>query len=343
MTLKANNKLNQLCFEMGKNPFLVQGAGGNVSIKEKDILWIKASGTSLSNAMKQNIFVPVKLDLMRKEFKNDNFNFTPSSIDASGLRPSIETLLHGLMNHKIVIHLHMISALRYLIKVESQKELADIIGDKFSWGYVPYCKPGENLAKAVSLLLKKKQDLDVVFLGNHGIVIGADSIENASNKVNLVDSILGKEQLINHDYISNISVNIPVSNKNFDWCSDQKLHNLAKNNELLQLINTSWALFPDHVVFLGPKPLVLENLNRLKFFDDNELSKECFIFIKDIGVLQNCNATNAQIEQLLCYFDVISNIDPNSHLQTLSEKEISELLNWDAEVYRQALSKNTSP
>tara|TARA_A100001015_G_scaffold313580_1_gene421125 strand:- start:390 stop:572 length:183 start_codon:yes stop_codon:yes gene_type:complete len=56
--------------------------------------------------------------------------------------------------------------------------------------------------------------------------------------------------------------------------------------------------------------------------------------------LQHVNATDAQKEQLSCYYDVISNIDPNQKLKTLSKNEIGELLNWDAEIYRQELSKN---
>jgi rhamnose utilization protein RhaD (predicted bifunctional aldolase and dehydrogenase) len=38
------------CSTIGRDPLLVQGAGGNVSWKEGNTLWIKASGTWLADA-----------------------------------------------------------------------------------------------------------------------------------------------------------------------------------------------------------------------------------------------------------------------------------------------------
>ena len=47
-----------MCTMFGANPLLVQGAGGNVSWKEEDTLWVKASGTWLSDASAEDIFLP---------------------------------------------------------------------------------------------------------------------------------------------------------------------------------------------------------------------------------------------------------------------------------------------
>ncbi len=46
---------------VGRNILLVQGAGGNSSIKDGDVLWVKASGTWLADAEDKEIFVPVSL------------------------------------------------------------------------------------------------------------------------------------------------------------------------------------------------------------------------------------------------------------------------------------------
>ena len=58
-----NKKLSisEYCERIGSNPLLVQGAGGNISWKEGDVLWIKASGMWLIDAIKENIFVSVSL------------------------------------------------------------------------------------------------------------------------------------------------------------------------------------------------------------------------------------------------------------------------------------------
>jgi rhamnose utilization protein RhaD (predicted bifunctional aldolase and dehydrogenase) len=54
--MSVNNDLfrasiSAYCAEIGRDPLLVQGAGGNVSWKANDTLWIKASGTWLADAM----------------------------------------------------------------------------------------------------------------------------------------------------------------------------------------------------------------------------------------------------------------------------------------------------
>lgn len=337
--METNQSLNIFCHKIGQDPFLVQGAGGNVSIKDDNILLVKASGTSLSEAMKKNIFVSVDLDTMYKEFNKGNFSFTPASIDGSSLKPSIETMLHAIMKHKVVVHLHMVSALTHLVKDEAEEDLCKIFDHDYNWSYVPYTKPGENLAKSISDILNKKPTTDIIFLGNHGIVIGSDSIVNAEKLLYELDIKLGRESFDNKKICSKANSLQDLKIKGFEWCHDNKLHNLVTNTDLFYYTKNYWALFPDHVVFLGEKPFVVDDLNQLFDTDDEMLSNHCFIFINRVGILQNINATNAQKEQLTCYFDVISNIDPNLKLKTLSNKEVGELLNWDAEVYRQQLSK----
>ena len=50
-------EIEELCNKLGEDQLLVQGAGGNISWKEDDTLWVKASGTWLSKALQENIFL----------------------------------------------------------------------------------------------------------------------------------------------------------------------------------------------------------------------------------------------------------------------------------------------
>lgn len=62
--MRPPQMLNELCrmsARVGRNILLVQGAGGNSSVKEDDVLWVKASGTWLADAEDKDIFVPVAL------------------------------------------------------------------------------------------------------------------------------------------------------------------------------------------------------------------------------------------------------------------------------------------
>jgi rhamnose utilization protein RhaD (predicted bifunctional aldolase and dehydrogenase) len=62
--------LRELSAALGADPLRTQGAGGNTSIKQDGVMWIKASGTWLADALAQDIMTPVRLDPLRKAIAN---------------------------------------------------------------------------------------------------------------------------------------------------------------------------------------------------------------------------------------------------------------------------------
>lgn len=56
LPISSLSQINLLSALLGSNPLLTQGAGGNISLKEREQLWIKASGLWLSQAMKKKRF-----------------------------------------------------------------------------------------------------------------------------------------------------------------------------------------------------------------------------------------------------------------------------------------------
>ena len=62
---KILDELRAMSARVGRNILLVQGAGGNSSLKDDDVLWVKASGTWLADAEAKDIFVPVALSAAR--------------------------------------------------------------------------------------------------------------------------------------------------------------------------------------------------------------------------------------------------------------------------------------
>ena len=105
-------KLKFISSKLGKNPLLVQGAGGNTSIKIEGSMHIKASGTWLSSADRDAIFVHVSLEKIRQNINLGLINpLEGSSLDNNPLRPSIETTLHALMPHTVVLHTHPVELL----------------------------------------------------------------------------------------------------------------------------------------------------------------------------------------------------------------------------------------
>ena len=139
-----NKKLSisEYCERIGSNPLLVQGAGGNISWKEGDVLWVKASGMWLIDATKENIFVSVDLKYIQQEVAKKKYSIDIQSIESSELHPSIETILHGILPHNVVLQVIICP-------------FASPVCFWFGWPCFPlqFCRPlSLNLRQAVGIL-----------------------------------------------------------------------------------------------------------------------------------------------------------------------------------------------
>jgi rhamnose utilization protein RhaD (predicted bifunctional aldolase and dehydrogenase) len=325
------------CTKIGADSMLVQGAGGNVSWKDGDTLWVKASGTWLADTKVKDIFVPVDLPELQNEIKAGNFAVTPKVKGESKLRPSIETLLHALMPHRVVVHVHAIEALAYLVREDVANEINEKLGSHNHWAIVSYQKPGEALAKIVGDTLAQSPDVQILLLQNHGVVIGGDNIPEIETKLNWLLSKL------NTDYIEDVGgINIPEricagSVHEYLPVDIPGIHNLAIIQDLFIRVKNDWALYPDHLVFLGHRAYCYDSIQALQK-DLSGNAKPELVFVKNLGVFAKQVFSITKQAQLKCYFDVIVRQPKQESLKVLSEKEIVQLLDWDAERYRQGIS-----
>ena len=246
-TLKTS--VIEYCATIGADPLLVQGAGGNVSWKDGETLWVKASGTWLAEAAEKDIFVPVDLHHLRIAIESGDFSVTPRLSGESALRPSIETLLHALMPHRFVVHLHAIEILAHLVRANCQTDFQSLIDASIHWTIVNYYKPGAALATAVSAALAEKPSANVVFLKNHGVVIGGEDVAE-------VNYILGRLNIVLSTApadMRRMSAIVADSIDQYAPVFDSDVHQLALNSDLFNRLDSDWTLYPDHVVFLGPQ------------------------------------------------------------------------------------------
>lgn len=331
-------KVIDLCKEISLDRNLVQGAGGNCSWKNNDKMFVKASGTWLKDADKKDIFILVDLQKLNNQINKNKFPYRIESLQKKNkLRPSIETLLHALMPQKIVFHLHPVELVSVLIRRNSKNIIQKILKNKFNWGFVKYSKPGPELAMSVKSLFYKNPNLNIIFLQNHGIVIGESDVEKVRDT--LYDIIkLFKQKILFNDYDEKIHIReIPI--KGYEISPVSKLNNLSTNKEFQRRLKENWAICPDHVVFLGPKAKIISEGDLNKRSSYKGKNKPAFIFVSNRYTLISKNATTSQKAQLDFYYNVISRQDKNSIIENLNKKQINELLEWDAEKYRQNLSK----
>src|SRR5581483_8603936 len=82
---------------LGANPLRTQAAGGNTSIKRDAVMWIKASGAWLADALQRDLMTPIRLAPLLEAIESGDPRaenaaaFIDDRRGASSLRPSIET------------------------------------------------------------------------------------------------------------------------------------------------------------------------------------------------------------------------------------------------------------
>jgi len=332
--------LDDLSIYLGNNLDWVQGAGGNTSVKDNGVLWVKASGLWLIDAQNKNIFIPLKLDEvlhMISQGLDDLISARVSDKQYVDLRPSIEATLHALMPHRFVIHVHSVNVISHAILNNGKKILNDKL-DGISWLWVPYVRPGIPLSRTLKKLNASK--FDVLILANHGLVIGADTKNNVIKMLREVEKRLSRPIKKNFYFsdkkkLLNLTKNSAYKLPKYDFC-----HFLAMDSLSLELLIKN-PLYPDHVIFLGPGPLTLVLIDN---FDDNFLAKSFklkkkVLVIKDFGVLIHRDLSENGEEILHCLTNVLLRCFPNKKINHLSSAHELELLGWDAEKYRKLIQR----
>lgn len=337
--MSMHEDVSRFCAQIGADSLLVQGAGGNVSWKDANTLWIKASGTWLRDALERDIFVPVDLPELRAALSEGRFDSTPRVLEGASLRPSIETVLHALLPQRVVVHIHAIDVLAWLVRPQPWSALESRLPARWRPCFVPYRKPGAELAKVVQEAVLTQPGTQLVCMGSHGVVMAADSLDEV--KAILADVISAlrvmPQPLAGRDHLTPILVSeqrtlLPVA--------DPMVQSLDLSDAGLARMSDAWALYPDHVVFLGARPICHVSVEAAieRCLADTEFGEDQPHFIQDAGVFAFGSLTAGRMAQLRCYADVLLRQPASQRLQVLSLDDVAALLNWDAERYRQQLN-----
>jgi rhamnose utilization protein RhaD (predicted bifunctional aldolase and dehydrogenase) len=320
------DSLRRLSARAGSDPLLVQAAGGNTSLKSDGVMWIKASGTWLKDALTRDIFVAVDhAALMQALARNDPAcetctDFVRTDLNASGLRPSIETTVHALMPQRVVVHVHCVNTIAWAIRSDAADRLSGRLAG-FAWAFIPYARPGLPLAGAIAERLRP--GVDVLVLGNHGLVVAADTVAAAEA---LLDRVVQAVQRpvraappIDRDALAKLCAGTPYRS-----AADDATHALATDALALRR-GRDKVFYPDHVVFLGVG--VATSL----------ASRAPLVALPGLGVVIRDDAKPAIEPMGRCLADVMRRVTKEDPLVALTASDIDRLVNWDAEKYRQTL------
>ncbi len=330
--------LRHLSAAIGADALLIQAAGGNTSVKDQGVMWIKASGTLLADALTQDIFVPVDLPAMQAAIagRQPRADQPAEFALAVGLRPSIETSLHAVFAQRIVVHVHCVNTLALVIRPDAREHLAARL-QGFDWAFVPYAKPGAQLAALVAEALGPRTD--VMLLGNHGLIVAAETVRAAQV---LLDRVVKALQAPVRDVLSP-DVQALAARATPEFVAlpdDQAAHQLALSAELTAAASAG-SLYPDHVIFLGSGVTVLGAGETLADAARRRaaagLTPPVLVLVPGAGALMRADATPGALALARCLGDVLMRLADEAAVQTLSVQETADLLDWDAEKYRQAL------
>ncbi len=318
--------LRHLSAKVGANPLLVQAAGGNTSIKQDGVMWIKASGTWLKDATAKDIFVPLDLQRLAAALAADDpacescTEFVRQDINPSGLRPSIETSVHGLMPQRAVVHVHCVNTIALAIRTDAKTRLAERLG-AFNWAFVAYARPGLMLARAIDQAMRP--GVDVLILGNHGLAVAADTVAEAEALMNRVVAAL-TAPVRDFGTPGLARLHVIADGSDYRLPEDPECHAIALN-DTARIAACSQVYYPDHVVFLGTE------------IPDQTGSGAVAVALPGLGVLVHRSAKPSVEPMLRCAGDVFRRVPADAPLKALTASEIDQLLNWDAEKYRQTI------
>ena len=172
----------------GADPELVVAGGGNTSMKENGVLYVKGSGTALATIRAEEF---VALDMAKLlKITEKTYPAEDAAREAEFLadilaarltgeehkRPSVETLLHALFPQRYVLHLHPNKVNGLTCSKKGEAEAKRLFPDA---AWIEECRPGYILAMKVRE--KIAGGADTVLLQNHGVFFAADTPEQLGN------------------------------------------------------------------------------------------------------------------------------------------------------------------
>lgn len=194
---------------LGSDLRITNFGGGNTSSKiaaadpldgkERKVLWVKGSGGDLGS-IKRSGFATLYLDkLLALESLYKGVDFEDEMVDyyplcTFGINPvasSIDTALHGYLPFPHVDHLHPDCAIALAASANGKQKMEEFnrtYGHKLIW--LPWQRPGFELAMMLKRAVEKEPACDGVILGGHGLFTwGNTQRECYANTLTVIDEM----------------------------------------------------------------------------------------------------------------------------------------------------------
>lgn len=361
--------LVQMSNKYGSDPAFVLAGGGNTSVKEGDILFVKGSGTSLAT-IKEEGFVAMdrkKLSaMMTVGYPTEEAAREAAALkdmmaarlpSEEGKRPSVEVLLHNLFEQKYVLHVHPALVGGLVCGNDGEKIAQELFGDKALW--IGLCRPGYVLSLVCQKTMadaKEKTGVapQILLLQNHGIFFAADTTEEIDV---LAEEVMSKLASRIHRAPDVSPVNVDTTAAAAIAPALRMLYAEGKDAICTFFTNADVAAFiasdealsplkgcftPDHIVYCKAKFLTLEAQGDLaaafsEFRTANGHAPK-IVLIKGLGAFSLGNTKKEADTAKALFLDEVKvavYTESFGGACHLPQEFVDFIVNWEVENYRQ--------
>ncbi|MDR2231978.1 MAG: SDR family NAD(P)-dependent oxidoreductase [Tannerella sp.] len=377
--MTAINDLIEISQYYGSDNSYVIAGGGNTSYKDDAVLWVKASGFALGTiteegfaALDRNKLEAISAKTYstdpatrEEEVKND----LAAACLTKDRRPSVETSMHNALKWRFVVHLHPTVVNGLMCSQQAESASKRLFGDEAV--YIPYTDPGYTLFKEVERRIQAyrtqfKKEPAVLLLQNHGIFVGADTIEEIKTIYEHI--IVTIEQQI---HISSGATECPVSDSVQDiipairmMLSKDGLKTIKiRNNDRISRFTASETAFaavscpftPDIIVYCKSAYIYLSGDSASELLPKAEKAIENYILqqghtpkvliIQNIGLVAvgdnaaACDIILDVFEDMMKIAEIASDFGGE---HPMNREQIAFIDHWEVENYRRKISRGQS-
>ena len=278
--------------------FVVKG-GGNTSLKENGVLYVKASGHALST-IDEHGFVKMSMDLLSNMWET-TYPVDPAEreklvlqammdarLEGETLRPSVEALLHAIIDYRFVVHLHPPMVNGLTCSKLGEQGMNSLFPEAL---WIDIVNPGFILAKTVreaqsTYLETHPKQPQIIFLQNHGVFVAGDSKQEIDEIYTNIMKTL-EHYIVRKPNFSAVRIH-SAKKKLFQealggetpwlFVQNHELSSHLENKESFYPLSSAYT--PDHIVYSGVAAM---------WVDSNIFKKE------DLkGEIQRCIALHEQ-------------------------------------------------
>jgi rhamnose utilization protein RhaD (predicted bifunctional aldolase and dehydrogenase) len=317
--------LLELSAKIGNDPLLTQATTGNASIKLNGLLWIKASGKWMADALSEDFLVPLDLDVVRDCVRR---NMDPTQ---RYRKASLETAMHAALQHRVVLHVHCVNSIAWAVRQDATHQLQQKL-EGLRWQWIPYVASGLALAGAIERALSVSADTDLLVLGNHGLVIGGADSGAVEDLLSEVRRRLTTPARRAHP--ADYAVLAEIADRwSWDLPDDDDVHALG-TDPISRMILSGGILYPCQAIFSSASSAKLFR-SVSGDWEESENRARPFLIIQERGVIFSRAMTTAERAMISGLAQVVQRIPANAPLRYLTEADLSDIANNLTHRYRE--------